>query len=634
MFRIIPNNLEAQSLEIWEIQGEGVSSPYAFDIVTTEENIVTAKGNGFFFLQTPPERSDNNPLTSDGLLVNTGYPGQIGDVVSITGRVLETDGTTSISSSNIEITFISGGAPMPLPVGLGDSLPAAVPSLVHSLEHLENMVVEFSATATGPSSNLELTPLTTSPMRPFREPGVRYPGLPGLPVWDGNPEIFWLDPNGLNAPNNRFISAGAQIEATAILLEADQDFWLALPLSYSVNGSAVLRTVRDPGPGEFTVGSLNVLRLFANTASTNLRLQKLARYIGRQLRLPDVLALQEVGSLSVLRDLAYYIELEAPGTQYEAYLIPSGGEINLGFLIRAGIQNATVSQLGANEVFTLGGRLHDRPPLLLEAQLPTSPPTTIRVLNLHLRSLLGIEGPDADFVKAKRYQQSLSVANMAQSLQQEGNLIIVGDFNAYQFSDGYVDVTNQISGTPSLGAQYPVVSIVDPPLANQAELLPQQERYSYVFEGSAQILDQCLTSTLMEGIEVKGMQYGRGNADNALAYADNPFLAERASDHDGLVLFLQTENVMNTAGSLPGQEIEIRFPQPITANANIYLKKRNGGPLKNAELYSLQGQMIWRYSLFGQDANLHLPANLREGQVYLLRVTGERAERVVRVIVN
>ena len=52
LFRIIPNNLEAQSLEIWEIQGEGVSSPYAFDIVTTEENIVTAKGNGFFFLQT------------------------------------------------------------------------------------------------------------------------------------------------------------------------------------------------------------------------------------------------------------------------------------------------------------------------------------------------------------------------------------------------------------------------------------------------------------------------------------------------------------------------------------------------------------------------------------------------------
>ncbi|MCB0546592.1 MAG: hypothetical protein KDD19_03335 [Phaeodactylibacter sp.] len=641
-FRIIPgillfvtvlNNLSAQSLEIWEIQGAGASSPYAFDIVTTEANIVTAKGNGFFFLQCPAERSDNNPLTSDAILVNTSYSGQVGDVVTVTGRVLESDGTTSFSSSNLELTFLSGGAPLPAPVILGEELPSGEPSAVHSLERVENMLALFSAVASGPTSSFDLTPLSTSGRRPFREPGIRHPGLAGLPVWDGNPEIFWLDPNGLNAPNNRFINTGARVDATAILVEADQGFWLALPLNYSVSGGSVLQAARDPLPGEFTVGSLNVLRLFANTPTTNQRLQKLARYIHRQLGLPDILALQEVGSLAVLQDLAYYINLEAPGTNYQAYLIPSGGEIDLGFLARPGLAEVQVRQLGANESFTFGGRLHDRPPLLLEALFPTSPPTPIRVLNLHLRSLIGIEGSDANFVRNKRHQQAISVANMVQSLQQDGNLIVVGDFNAYEFTDGYVDVTNQIRGGASLGAQFPPLPIVNPPLTNQVELLPAEERYSYVFDGSAQVLDQCLSSTLY-GLQARGMQYGRGNADNALAYADNPFLVERSSDHDGFVLFLESEGSVNTTAAPDTEPLAIRFSQPMAAGGSISIRSRSGGPLESVEFYTLQGQLAWRAALSGQEATLQLPVFITGGQMYLMRVSSEQGVKVEKVIVK
>ena len=633
LFRIIPYNLTAQSLEIWEIQGAGAASPYEFEVVTTEANIVTAKGDGFFFLQAPPERSDNNPLTSDALLAYFDYPGQVGDVVTVTGRIREIDGTTSFSSSGIQVAFLAGGAALPPPAVLGPDFLSTEPLSVHSLERVENMLVQFSATATGPATGQELTPVTTAPARPFREPGIAYPGLPGLPVWDGNPEIFWLDPNGLTAPNNRFINAGARIDATGILYEANPGFWLALPLNYSVSGGSVLRAARDPRPGEFTVGSLNVLRLFANTSTTNLKLQKLARYIDRQLRLPDILALQEVGSLSVLQDLAYYIELEAPGTGYEAYLIPSGGEIDLGFLVKPSIGNVQVSQLGANEAFSLGGRLHDRPPLLLEGALPTSPPTPIRVLNLHLRSLIGIEGPDAGFVRAKRHQQAISVANMVQALQPAGNLIVVGDFNAYQFTDGYVDVANQISGGATLGAQLLPLPIVSPPLANQAEALPPEERYSYVFDGTAQILDQCLVSNL-DGLQSNGMQYGRGNADNALAYADNPFLVERASDHDGFVLFLEAENAVNTAFTSAGEGLALRFSQPIRPGGVIHVKSRGSSPLRSLEMYSLQGRMVWREELSGTEASLRLPGFVPGGQMYLLRAAGEQAVRVEKLIVE
>lgn len=633
LFRIIINSAHAQELEIWQAQGEGVASPYQFEVVTLPENIVTARGNGFFFIQTPPERSDDNPSSSDAMLVNTAYNGEVGDLVSITGRILEIDGATGISSSGITVNTISSGHPLPPPVTLGQGLPSSQSSDIHSLERVENMLVQFSATASGPTDELELTPLSASGQRPFREPGIRHPGLPGLPVWDGNPEVFWFDPNGLNAPNNRFINAGAMVEARAILTEAGRGFWLAMPLEYAVSGGPVRQAVRDPEAGEFTIGSLNALQLFANTAATSQRLRKLARYIDEQLRLPDILALQEVGSLEVLRDLAYYLGQEAPGTDYEAYLLPGGGEINLGFLVKQGVEVSAVRQLGNNETFSQGGRLHDRPPLLLEAMLPTSPPTPIRVLNLHLRSLLGIEGPDSSFVRNKRHQQAISVANMAQALQQEGNLIVLGDFNAYEFTDGYVDVASQISGRPSLGAQLPPAPIVSPPLANQVEQLPAAERYSYVFEGNAQVLDQCLTSA-MEGLIVKGMQYGRGNADNALAYFGNPFLMERASDHDGLVLFLEAENAVNTASpSGPLNSIDIQFAQPMPAGGSIYLNSRNSGRLKSLEIRNLQGQMIWRKPLQGREASVQLPLSIPAGQMYVLRVAGENGVRAERVLV-
>ena len=37
----------------------------------TNENVVTAVGEDYFFIQTPAYRSDNNQATSDGLIIVT-----------------------------------------------------------------------------------------------------------------------------------------------------------------------------------------------------------------------------------------------------------------------------------------------------------------------------------------------------------------------------------------------------------------------------------------------------------------------------------------------------------------------------------------------------------------------------------
>jgi endonuclease/exonuclease/phosphatase family metal-dependent hydrolase len=621
--------LGAQPLEIWQIQGSGNTSPYLYQVVSTEGNIVTAKGNGFFFIQCPPERSDDNPLTSDGIMIDAPYSGQVGDLVNISGQILENDGMTAFGAAFLQIQKTGSGAALPPPVTLGPGLPAESPAAVHSLERVEGMLVQFTAMASGPSNSQELTPLTANGQRPFREPGIRHPGLPGLPVWDGNPEVFWFKPNGLNAPNNRFINTGATVEATAVMLEADDGFWLALPTAYTLSNQTVVKAVRPAQPQEFTIGSLNCYLLFESDSNYPQRLQKLARYIHELMLLPDIVALQEVGSLTALEGLAAAIRQIAPQANYSAYLLPGNDDIKLGYLVSNRIQVQAVTQLGADEPFHLGGSLHDRPPLLL----PSSPPVPIKVLNLHLRSLIGIEGPTAGFVRNKRHRQSQGVANMVQSLQQGSNLVVVGDFNAFEFTDGYVDVVNQIAGRPSLGAQFSPSSIVHPPLLNLVEQLPQQERYSYVYEGSAQVLDHCLASSEMEGLAISGMQYVRANADNALAYLSNPFLLERTSDHDGFVLFLESLNPVGLPPLPVASGIQLSHAQPLRPGGEIQVRSEYGN-LLDWEVYLPNGQRAWHAPLSGSAASLQLPPYLPAGQWYVIRVRGEKGIASSKVVVQ
>jgi len=594
--------------------------------VQTEGNVVTAKGSGFFFIQSPAGQTDNNPATSDALLVNTHYFGSIGDLVDVSGLIIENDGNTSIGGSGMEVTTAGENAPLPPAVVLDETLPSGQPSTPHSLEPIENMRIQYLATVVSPSDESELVALTAGTSRPLREPGILYPGLAGLPVWDGNPELFWMDPNALNAPNNRFLNTGDQIEADAVIVEADIGEWLALPRTYTVLPAPDLTPVPPRQPGEITIGSLNLFFLTSGAWNLSTRMDKLALYIQEQMRLPDILAVQEVGNLTLLQDLSYKIELLVPGTNYQAFLLPGNDDINLGFLVKSYLQDCTVSQLGKDEIFMLGGPLHDRPPLLLNANLPTNPPTPVQVLNLHMRSLIGIEGSNSFFVRNKRHEQGISVAEMIQQLQSSGNLFILGDFNAFQFSDGYVDLYSQLCGTPTLGAQYSPLSIVSPSLSEPLETLPEQDRYSYVFRGNAQVLDHCLAGSL-NGLEITRMAYARGNADYALAYEDNPFVPQSCSDHDGLLVYVQTDNPL-TAIVEAGETaplIQVEVPNPARPGEQVSIRSLSGG-LEKASIYDPLGRLLWQKPLAGQlQSDFHLPLTLSGGSNYLLLVESENA---------
>ncbi len=585
-------NAQAIELEIWQIQGEQISSNYQDSLVITKRNIVTLVTDDRFFIQTPPERTDNNPLSSDGIMVFVGndFNLAVGDLVTVTGTIQEYFELTEFGPDGLSFTLDSTGVELPPSFPLDASIPSSTIQPIPDLEKLEGMRVHFSnAIATGPGNN-DLLAITLQGQRTFREPGIEYPGITGLPVWDGNPEIIQLN---LNWSGGAPYAAGVTAEGQGVLSFSNDDYQI-IPNEVSIEGDRILQAVRDKEELEATIGSLNCF-VFENTSSDfSIRKFKIANYIIDQLKAPDILAVQEVRNLETLEALAIEINELRPDISYTAYLDlgNQGGsfQINNGFLVRNTIQNVQISQWAKEEVLSLGGLLHDRPPLLLEGEFTTSPPTPIKVLNLHLRSLGGIEGSNADFVRTKRWEQSISVANIIRDLSFE-NLVVLGDFNAFQFSDGYVDVLAQLTGEPSLGSEYAVLDIVETPLVNHSLSVPEEEQYSFIFRGNAQILDHCL-STDLENLSINELQYARGNSDNPESDVDNSFVPYRASDHDGFVLFLGLNDSLSTnTTDLAFQEWDISFQNPFMEGGTIAFELDQATDLQ-LELYDQLGRLV------------------------------------------
>lgn len=541
------------ALEIYAIQGsESLSFYEGFDVLTAN-NIVTAVGSEGFFIQTPDSRPGGSSDTSNGIYVFTGGAPTVavGDNVDVLGRIVEFFDFTEFTNSPT-VTVNSSGNTLPIAKVLNASVPSgdqSAPSCAIEFECYESMLVQVTNGAvTGGNLAFGADPLaevtvTAATTRTFREPGIIYPGLGGsIPTWDGNPEVFELDPDKLGL-TNMIIPGGSTYTATGVIgFEfGDYELW---PTSLVVNAASVPRPVRSKVSGETTVGSFNLFR-FATDGEYSTRLTKLSRYIRNVLGSPDILAVQEVESMTALQDLADMIYADDDLVDYTAYLVEGNdiGGIDVGFLVQSNIAVDSVTQLGADEIFSYDSSLlHDRPPLLLTGRyIGNGADFPLAVMVLHNRSLNGI---DTERVQLKRLTQAESIAEKVQTFQlanPDTPLVVVGDYNAYEFTDGYADVVGHIKGdfNPAeslLSGQ----DLVNPNLTNQVDLLPANERYSFVFQGNAQALDHALTSRSAQQW-VRGMQFGRGNADAARVLLDDPSTAQRSSDHDGLVLFMMTD---------------------------------------------------------------------------------------------
>ncbi len=545
---------------IYVIQGSEETSSQVRGMATTNDNIVTALAADGFFIQTPTDDSDDDVDTSDGIFVL--YDGtvtiNVGDQVDVVGEVEEFFGFTRINAtesvSGASVTPEATNQELPAPVEFNATVPSpnpASPSCAIEFECYEGMRVRIATgTVSSPSQRFGGDPLaemytTPASLRAFREKGVKYPGLasePAIPVWDGNPELFELDPDRLGLENVSWVP-GTTFSATGVLgyEYGGYEIW---PTELSVLNlvPSLPHGVRPRGAAEVTVASVNMLQLNDGSLTYGTKRNKLALYIRNVLRSPDIIGVQEVETLAALRGLADEIRKGDPNASYTPYLevgnrVPGS---NVGFLVRSGVTVGSVTQLKKEETYVdpsdnMTVHLHDRPPLRLDA---TVQGIEFTVIVIHNRSLIDIDdASDGARVRKKRFEQAQSVARLAESLQDE-KLIIVGDFNAYQFTDGYVDVIGQLTGDVTASENLLSGSVlVDPNLINLIERVPAAQRYSYYFDNNAQLLDHALVNEEMAG-SVVDIQYARGNVDARAAHRTDPDTPLGASDHDGFVVYL------------------------------------------------------------------------------------------------
>jgi len=254
------------------------------------------------------------------------------------------------------------------------------------------------------------------------------------------------------------------------------------------------------------------------------KIRSAAKIFARQYGLPQIIALQEVENLRVLRYLAIEIG-KRYRVEYRPVLLPGQdiSGINVGYLLRSDLQIKQVEQLFAEHVLpTSGYPLFSRPPLYLQV---CKEKRCLSLLNLHLRSMRGIDSErDGNRVRLKRKKQAETIAAWSNRFQRERGgekLIVLGDFNALTPSDDYVDVVGTLRGDPD--QQKPQLrsrDLIDPDFIDLTRSIPENKRYSFIFRRKKQQLDYLLVNSDF-GLDLESIRFG------SIDY--------RLSDHAGLL---------------------------------------------------------------------------------------------------
>lgn len=506
------------------------------------------------------------------------------------------------SSGNPLPAAISLTTTLPDPAGAHDQLEryegmlVTVPSLTVVAPTLGS-VDEPTATAT---STGVLYGVVTGVARPLREAGVQLPdalpaGSPAnVPRFDTNPETLRVDSDGVGHALLDVNTGTVLSGINGPLTYGFRHYTIEIAASATVGASGGVTpvAVTTPTSAEFTIGSYNLERFFDTTddpaisepvlsaAAFEARLVKASRGIREILRTPDILGVAECENLATLSTLAARLNADAvaagqPDPQYAAYLMEGHdvGGIDVGFLVKtapvagsvARVEALSVAQEGFNTLFVSPDSstafLNDRPTLRLQAivSFVNGKRFPVTVMVNHLRSLGSVNSEAAGSngwttegqrVRAKRLQQAEEVATVVQARQAADPnewIVLVGDFNAFDVNDGFVDSIGTILGAPAPDDQSVVpgdgIDLVTPNLVRLGA-----GTYSYTFDGAAQSLDHVLVdAAAVSGTVARRLEPGHVNADFAETVRNDGSSVARLSDHDPLLAYFQPVGVDATS---------------------------------------------------------------------------------------
>ena len=435
--------------------------------------------------------------------------------------------------------------------------------------------------------------------RPFRQPGrdVReFASLaeldqfkkasPNSAIFDSNPEVIRVDCSeqvpGLTqkmAPPTCELPAMADVKGLVGVLHYGYGKYTVLP-DVANRPSMTTVTKANPLPAaterQFVVAGMNIENFFDDQDDPGIRedvvekeafdrrLEKISRAIRDFMQMPDVIGVVEAENINAVKRLASKINADAiaagkPDPKYEAFLVEGndGRGIDNGVLVKTSrIKVVEIKQLGKDEKYKNPltkeeAFLNDRPPLMLRASIEDAKagkPFEFTVIVNHLKSYSGYNDPkQMENVRLKKKLQSEFLAKLVQSRQKadpKERIVQIGDYNSYQFSDGVLDQIGTIIGKPSGkdALLMPSDDLVNPDLIDLVNAIAEPQRYSFIFDGNAQVLDHMIITENMRK-HTRGFGYARLNADYPESYRGDTARLERFSDHDPAVAFFTMDDM-------------------------------------------------------------------------------------------
>ncbi|MDQ0971606.1 2',3'-cyclic-nucleotide 2'-phosphodiesterase (5'-nucleotidase family) [Neobacillus niacini] len=615
-------------LKIRDIQGQSHTSPYKDKNVVDVPGVVTyVVDSSNFYMQDP--NPDDSSITSEGLLVyKPAHNVAVGDRVNVSGLVkewvldgydekLQTDlAMTEINAQSGKITKVSSENQLPAPLVIGrdvipptsvidnDQLKTFDPSEdgIDFYESLEGMLVSIeNPTITGPQKYGEI-PVITSQVN-----GKAYTkeGTPLLTNENQNPEkmLIQLDDRSFET------KAGDSFNGTVtgVVSYTFSNFKILtkaadLPNLIERERNNEVTTIQKE-EDKLTIAGYNIENFVASDTSKR---DKLAKSMVENLGSPDIIGLVEVLDESgetnngvVTADANYkalsdaikgfggptYAWTEIAPVNGKDGGVP-GGNIRVGYLYNpqrvtlneAPKGNATSAVAYENGSLTLNpGRIDPTNEAFNSSRKPLAAEFTFQgeeviVINNHFNSkggdqpLFGKNQPPYLESEAQRVQIATIVNNFVSDIKEknkDANVVVLGDLNDFEFS-------------------VPLAALKGDDLTNLVETLPASERYTYNYQGNAQVLDHILVSNnLAEAAKLDIVNF------------NSPYMEEhgRASDHDALVAQLDlaveegpfTLSVLHTNDTHAYVE---QFPKLITAVNEMRSQKENSLLLNAGDVFS------------------------------------------------
>jgi predicted extracellular nuclease len=563
---------------IHDIQGAAHVSPFSGQDVSGVGGVVTVERSSSFWMQDPTP--DTDEATSDGILVfgsGVGALVSVGDHVSVSGRVVEfrpggetTDNltTTEITTAGLCVAVLCCGNPLrgPPVVGAGGRVPPSTvieddtsgsvessgvfdPAAdgIDFYESLEGMRVQVNqALAVGPRNGFGEIPVVGDQSALAGVDSVRG-GILVRPN-DFNPERIILDDTLVATPVVN-VADGFTTPVVGVMDYSFGNFKLNItaPLA-RVDGGLERETTRAPRDQELVVGTYNVENLDPGDGGAFARH---AQLIVDHLRSPDLLAIEEiqdndgatnssVTDASVTWGLLIQAIVAAGGPEYQYRQIDPvddqdggepGGNIRVGFLFRTDRGLTFVDRPGGDATTATTvvdhpagprlsfspGRVAPQDPAFVDTRKSLAGEFRMHgkkvfVVANHFSSksaddpLFGRWQPPVRYSEPARHGQAQVVNDFVDQLvaaDPQANVIVLGDINDFEFSQTVELLEGGV-------------------LTTLMDTLPKAERYSYVFEGNSQVLDQILVSNpMLQGFPV---EYDPVHV--------NAEFADQASDHD------------------------------------------------------------------------------------------------------